>query len=85
MIFKIYTEDKNEQGIVNLTSNVFSGFTLYKTKGYWQGQAENSIVIEVVSTEQDREKVVSLAKDIKELNKQESVLVNSYQEETSTF
>ena len=82
MTFKIYTENKNLDKVIQLASNRFPGFTLYKTIGVWQGKAENSIVIEIVNTGERSDGSVelivhALAEDIRVLNEQDAVLVTA--------
>ena len=75
MLYRIYTENKNQQAIEKIVSKAFEGFTIFKAKGFWRLQAEKSLIIEIESPTIDREAVNKIAKDIKESNKQESVLV----------
>jgi len=75
MLYRIYTENKNQKAIEKIVSKAFEGFTIFKAKGFWRLQAEKSLIIEIESPTIDREAVNKIAKDIKESNKQESVLV----------
>jgi hypothetical protein len=70
---RIYTEDLNRKPILRLTSKKFESFTLQLTTGYSQGRAENSILLEIV--EARKEDVAALAKNIRKLNGQKSVLI----------
>ena len=71
MIYRIYTEDLGN--IPEIVSQYFDGFTVFEAVGYWKGQREKTAVVELVTDE--RVKVYEMARTIKELNKQESVLV----------
>ena len=75
MLYRIYTENKNQKAIEKIVSKAFEGFTIFKAKGFWRLQAEKSLIIEIESPTIDRKAVNKIAKDIKESNKQESVLV----------
>jgi len=75
MLYRIYTENKNQKAIEKIVSKAFEGFTIFKAKGFWRLQAEKSLIIEIESPTIGRDAVNKIAKDIKESNKQESVLV----------
>ena len=82
MIFRIYTENKNLDRVIQLASNRFPGFTLFKATGVWNGVAENSVVIEIVNTGERSDRSVelivhALAEDIRVLNEQDAVLVTA--------
>jgi hypothetical protein len=78
MIFRLYTEEKNLKGINKILNRFFSGYTLYHTEGTWQGKSEKCLVIEVYNEHPTR--VYACAKEIRELNKQDCVVVQSIQE-----
>lgn len=73
MLYRLLTENKNLPQVEKLISDQFEGFTLYKAQGYWRLQKENTLVIEIETSDMD--KINKLAKQIKEANKQEAVLV----------
>jgi len=84
--FLIYTEDKNRSQIEEILASKLDGFTLLYGQGFWASpraeQApywENSLVIVVLTT--DAEKVKDIAKEIKRVNNQESVMVTSFETE----
>jgi hypothetical protein len=77
-LFRIYTEDVNREGIEGLAGLHFDSFTISQAVGYWMGNRECSLVIEVfepVSYYHAQQKVGKLATAIKQANKQEAVLV----------
>lgn len=82
MLYRIFTEDKNRKTIIKLTSRLFDGFTVFQTVGYWKGTPERSLTIEIVGAK--RQDVRDLARAIKQINKQEAVLVQAI-ESTSTL
>lgn len=74
MLYRIFTEQINLHKIEKIVSKFFEGFTLIKSEGFWRLQKENSLIIEIVTSEQDQ-KITDLAKLIKQANNQESVLI----------
>lgn len=76
-LYCIYTEDVNREAIVALCNEHLPGYTLIPALGYWQGKAEQSLVIEHVGEDAGR-KMVELAIAIKQLNRQDSVLLTSH-------
>lgn len=75
MLYRIYTENKNKRDVLALASGYFPGFTVFEGQGYWQGAAENSLVLEIVAPRTKKSEVESLAKTIKDVNTQEAVLL----------
>ena len=73
MLFRIFTELKNEKTLLDLVSKSFEGFTAYKTTGFWRGVQERSICFEFITD--NAVLVYKLADSIKTANNQESVLV----------
>lgn len=72
-IYRLYTQDLNRKNIVKLSANKFDSFTIQSITGFYHGKAEASIVIEIADG--GNREVQSLAKQIKALNGQSSVLV----------
>lgn len=76
VVYRVYTEDTDTRPeVANLVSEYFNGFTMFSGIGFWRGKKELSLVIEIIADYNDKHKVLRLAGEIKELNKQESVLV----------
>jgi len=76
MLYRIITEDKNRDGIVDIVKEYFDGFTLIPAIGYWQGIKENSLIIEIdVKHPLSKYRIKVIAKRIKELNEQQAVIV----------
>lgn len=76
MTFKIYTEDKNRDGIKGIVGRFFDGYTLITGEGVWKGISEPCLIIEIVTDHQGSNGMVNrIAEDIKRINQQESVLV----------
>ncbi len=75
MLYRILTENKNLDNVKKLAAAHFDGFTIYKAVGYWKGNEEESLVIEIWAQEKDEAMVRALAEKIKVINSQESVLI----------
>ena len=58
-----------------MASNGFDGFTIYKVDGYWMGKAEVSFKIELATEVKNAHKVNELAKDLRDMYNQDSVMV----------
>jgi len=78
MLYRIYTEDKNHEELERLISKYFEGFTIVKGEGFWRLQKENSLIIEIVTEDQDNY-ITKLASEIKKINQQEAVLIQKLQ------
>ena len=75
-IYRLYTENKHRSFIEHLVARYFSGFTIYKAIGYWQGKKEKSLVIEIVSDSGGAYVFINLiCKAICGYNKQQTVMV----------
>ena len=77
---RIYTEDKNRGAIYRIVSDCFDSFTVFNCTGFWRGQVESSVCVEILV---DARKcamtgipalIKSICARIKEENEQESVL-----------
>jgi len=76
-LWRIYTEDVAGVDYVGAISRYFSGATYTFSIGLWHSKRERSIVIDIVGTEADLQRVAWLATDLKREAKQESVLVTA--------
>jgi len=74
-VYRIYTEDVRRREIIKATARQFENFTLHPTTGFYDGQAEKSIVIEIVKATD--EQIETLARKIQELNGQKTILMMS--------
>jgi len=79
--YKIYTQNKHLKWIRTTLNGLFSGYTIYKTEGFWQGKREKSLTIEIICPDDEFRftelKIQTLCKMLKGYNHQESVLVTS--------
>jgi uncharacterized membrane-anchored protein YitT (DUF2179 family) len=73
MLYRILTENKNRKQIIKLVSDRFDGFTVIKTQGYWKGQTERSLIIEI-NTNAEWE-IKEICQEIRDYNKQECVML----------
>lgn len=80
---RIYTEDKNRDGIIRVLDAHFEGYTVIPTLGRWKGVNENSLCIELLNA--DASRVLVAAHQIKALNAQESVLVTTDTQTSASF
>lgn len=77
--YKIYTENRKLGWIKSILNQYFTGYTIYKTEGYYKGRKEKSLVIEII-TENNQWKYVelrlrTLVKMLKGYGSQNEVLV----------
>lgn len=84
MLYRIFTENINKPEIASITSKQFDGFTMLEGVGYWQGERENSLVVEIIApdTRDNHERVNTIAREIKQANKQQAVLVQVMQNDS---
>lgn len=75
--YTLYTEEKNVPGIIHLVDSYLDSYTISRASGRWRGEQENSILITYIGSEHAGESIQHLAEQIKALNKQESVIVES--------
>jgi len=81
MLFRILTENKNKRSIIALMVSAYLGFTLYEAYGYWNGQGEKALIIEVANA--DRDTINAIAEAIKVINNQEAVLIQRLRVEST--
>lgn len=74
---RILTEDINRSDVIGIVAKHFDAFTVTLTWGYWKGKAEPALDIELIGAAYADARRVAL--EIKDANKQESVLLFSVQ------
>ena len=72
-MFRILTEEKNVDQIKAILIGLGLDFTLFTGRGSWKGQEENSVAVELDNI--PRERAEHVARTIKCMNGQESVLL----------
>ena len=75
-MFRILTEDKNVKQVKATLTGLGLDFTIYRARGSWQGQEENSLAIELDNI--PRHRAEHAARVIKTLNNQEAVLLQEF-------
>lgn len=60
-----------------VTSAGFPGFSILQCRGFWEGKAEQSHVIEILGTDADLQKVLTLCRNIREQYRQAEVWLTS--------
>ena len=71
--YRVHTEHVSHV----LVGRYFDGFSIVRAQGYYAGEAEASVIIEIIGTEADNAKVLSLARDIREQYRQAEVWIAS--------
>lgn len=75
-LYRVCTENKNYSNILDYLDKHFSnGYTVIHANGAWQGKREKSLVIEIVSKEQNSITIEHLAYWLRKHNDQQAVLV----------
>jgi uncharacterized membrane-anchored protein YitT (DUF2179 family) len=78
-LWRIYTEKKNTRMVENLLNIYYKGYTLIKATGYWKGEKENSLIVEILLNESgtnlNRDNLQKIADEIKRFNDQQTVLI----------
>lgn len=75
MLFRIFTENKNQAQVEYIVSSHFDAFTIFKATGYWKGIPEHSLVIEVSGDDIIEASIRDMCAQIKSHNEQECVLI----------
>ncbi len=77
MLYRIYTENKNQDELERLVRGFSNSFTKYVTTGFWKTQKEDSVVFEffIGNSIFGNKMMMQLCAEIKKLNEQESILI----------
>jgi hypothetical protein len=76
-LYRILTEAKNANAVERLVGEYFPGYSVLYQDGFWKGEKERSMVIEVMAEAIEYHKVMQIAKQIKLCNVQDAVLVQT--------
>lgn len=60
-----------------LVTRYFDGFSIVKAHGYYKGKSEASVIVEIIGTLADADKVRALAHDIREQYRQAEVWITT--------
>jgi hypothetical protein len=92
MLYRIFTEAADNleqyQAVLDVVRAQFDGFTVIPAIGYYKGKREHSVIIEIsvspypILTSLSSVTINHVAREIKRVNKQESVMVQEIQDET---
>jgi hypothetical protein len=80
-MYRILTEDVNRETIYSILDSYVDGYTIQAGTGSWRGVRENSIAIDLIGIDQTIAEQIAL--NIKDANKQESVLLLSIETEAT--
>jgi hypothetical protein len=80
---RILMEDRNRDAVISILIKYFDSFILVPQLGYWKGQEEPSISIEIIGAAYAD--VLKACKEIREANNQEAVLIFSVTGKTSVI
>ena len=72
--YRLYTENKNANEVIEHVSHTFESFTYFTGIGYWKIQREDALILEFIG-DLLGPKVTALAEWIKAHNNQQAVLV----------
>ena len=79
MIYRLYIGANNKTKQVEydramaLISSYFEGFTAYQSKGYWKGQAENSLIVEISTDSEQGSVITKLCGELKTALQQQAI------------
>ncbi len=80
--YRIYTEDKNVDGLLDLFNQYFDGFTVYRGSGYWHGEHELCLVFEIIANVIRNDDIEKICEQINKMNSQDCCLVTIEQVQT---
>ena len=72
-MYRLYTEDVNRSVIEAVLLSIVNGWTFITAKGAWQGNKENSLIIELLDASEDE--AIQISQLICSANNQQSVAV----------
>ena len=84
MLYRIITQNKNRADITTMLQRYFDGFTMYRATGVYTDKIgthiEPALVIEIdtLNNEVLAEDVIKMVKQIKAMNQQECILLQSF-------
>jgi hypothetical protein len=72
-VYRLYTEHKSN--LTDIIAQWFDGATIIQTVGLWRGQTEIGAIVEIIGQASDRARIIALARQIRDTNEQQCVLV----------
>ncbi len=82
MLHRLFTEDKNRFHIQQIVAQHFTSFTLIPASGFWKGEEEHSLIIEIGTTETNFNLIRDIADQIKRDNHQQAVMIQTLYPDT---
>lgn len=73
ILYRLYTEDVGD--VAAIVARYFPAATLFQGLGLWQGAHELAVVVEIIGTRNDLQRIANLAGDIRIINRQSCVIV----------
>lgn len=83
MLFRLYTE--KSENLPEIVNQYFNNFSIVNSTGFYQGKQENSQIIEIVNNKTVKPKIKKLAENIKQVNNQDSVLLQELENNSETI
>lgn len=76
------TKQLERDKAIEIINEYFEGFTAYEVVGFWKGQQEKTLKVEIISDEADT-KIIRLCKELKTELKQEAILLEKVESNTA--
>ena len=76
ILYRLYTENKNRKWLEQTIAERFDGFSIQEQTGYWQGQKEKNLCIEIMDNRKSAPMLIQeIVKAICGYNQQDYVLI----------
>lgn len=75
--YRVYIGEASEDNVTTLALEHFSAATITRGRGLWEGQTEDTTVVEVIDTGDISEQVAAFARRARRIFEQDAVLVTS--------
>jgi len=84
-VHRLYTENKDAAKIEEIADSLLSGYTIYHTKGRFEGTSEYSLILEVIGSLHDGRPLLEAAQLVKQVNNQQEVWVTTQEIELTVI
>lgn len=71
------THELEKDKAISIIAGQFDGFSAYEIVGFWKGQQEKTLKVEIVSDDSSNAKIIAICKELKTALNQDSVLVET--------
>lgn len=81
--FTLYIGSDNESKVLSLNealttvSEYFAGFNYSQLKGYWKGEKEDTLKVEVIGNEEDKSRINAMVSKLKRVLKQDCIILET--------